>query len=421
MDNIEQFIETFLIGLGIPEEFVMILRLLSLITGLIIISWILFFITKKIIIHYIYKIIRKTSATWDDILADHKVFDNIAHIMPALIVRICATYIFEDFEALLPIVIKITDIYLIIVSLTIVMAFLRVVELWISTRPNLKDKPLNSYFQLVKIILYIITGIYIFSILLGKSPVYFLSAFGAMTAIILLVFKDTILGLVASVQIAANDMVKVGDWVEMPKFNANGDVIAINLNTVKVQNWDKTITTIPTYFFITDSFKNWRGMVQSGGRRIMRALFINAHSIEFINPENREKYKKYTLISDYIDHRQQEIDDFNSKNNIDTSILINGRRMTNVGLFRKYIESYLLQHPGVKNNMLIMIRQLETEDSGIPIQVYCFTNTTVWAEYEVIQADIFDHLFAAAGYFNLEIFQKPSGKDITTSISQLKT
>ncbi|MDA3881895.1 MAG: mechanosensitive ion channel [Bacteroidales bacterium] len=412
MENFEQIIESFFVHVGVADSFAMHLRLLVLMLGLLIVSWLIFVITKRIVIHYVYVFIKKTSITWDDVLADHNVFDNVAHIMPALVVKAFAPQIFSDFTFILPTVITLTDVYLIIVGMTVVFAFLKVAELWSSSRPAFQDKPLTSYFQLIRIILYIITGIFVLSIILGKSPVYFLSAFGAISAVILLIFKDTILGLVASIQMSANDMVKVGDWVEMPKFNADGDVIAIYLTTVKVRNWDKTITTIPTYFFVTDSFKNWRGMVRSGGRRIMRSLFIDVQTVRLIDPETREKYKEYALVTDYIETRQAEIEEFNVKHNADSSVLINGRRMTNIGLFRKYIQAYLSNHPGVRSDMLIMVRQLATEDRGIPIQVYCFTNTTVWAEYENTQADIFDHLFSAVHFFDLDIFQKPTGKDI---------
>jgi miniconductance mechanosensitive channel len=418
MEKFELLIESFFMQLGVSDSFVMYIRLLVLLTVLLFISWLVFVITKRVIIHYVYVLIKKTSVTWDDVLADHNVFDNIAHIIPALFVKILAPQIFSDFTFILPAVITLTDAYLIIVGMTVVFAFLKVAELWFSSRPAFEDKPLTSYFQLIRIILYIITGIFVLSIILGKSPVYFLSAFGAISAVILLIFKDTILGLVASIQMSANDMVKVGDWVEMPKFNADGDVIAIYLTTVKVRNWDKTITTIPTYFFVTDSFKNWRGMVQSGGRRIMRSLFIDVQTVRLIDPETREKYKKYALVSDYIETRQAEIEEFNAKNKIDASVLINGRRMTNIGLFRKYIESYLHTHPGVRSDMLIMVRQLAPEDRGVPVQVYCFTNTTVWSEYETIQSDIFDHLFSAVHFFDLDIFQQPTGKDITRYISR---
>src|SRR5690606_26494463 len=325
--------------------------------------------------------------------------------------------IFADFELLLSIVIKLTNAYLIVVSMSVFFAVIKVFEYNLSKHPAFKNKPLTSYFQLVRILLYIVTIILVFSVILNKSPLYFLSAFGAMTAILLLVFKDTILGLVASVQMSSNDMVRVGDWVEMPKFNADGDVIDINLNTVKVQNWDKTITTIPTYYFITDSFKNWRGMQQTGGRRIKRAIFVDVHSVKLIDPPMREKLKKYQLVTDYIETRQKEIEEYNALHNVDTSVLINGRRMTNLGVYRKYIESYLRSHPKIKQDMTVMVRQLANENKGIPIEIYCFTDTTAWVEYEAIQADIFDHFYSTSTFFDIEIFQEPSGRNFYDAIA----
>lgn len=417
MNYIENWVDTLLIRMGAGDQWTMYLRLLILLGFLLLVSVLAFYVTKKIIIQYIYKIVKKSRVTWDDILAQKQVFNNVAHIVPAVFIRILAPGIFADFEQALPFIEKLTDSYLVVVGLTILLSFLKATEYVLSLHPVFKDKPLSSYFQLIKIILYIVTGILVLSIILDKSPVYFLSAFGAMTAILLLVFKDTILGLVASVQMSANDMVKVGDWVEMPKFNADGDVIAINLNTVKVQNFDKTITTIPTYYFITDSFKNWRGMVQSGGRRIKRSVFIDTHSIKFVNPDLREKFKKYRLVKEYIEQRQKEIEEYNSQHQVDVSVLINGRRMTNIGVFRKYIENYLKNHPRINPDMTIMVRQLATENRGIPLEIYCFTTTTKWLEYEAIQADIFDHLFSAASFFDLDIFQEPSGTDFSKVFS----
>jgi miniconductance mechanosensitive channel len=415
-DYIENWVDELLINAGVSHEWAIYLRLLSLLIALTIISAIGFFITKKIVINYFYRLVRKSPVKWDDLLADKEVFNNLAHIVPAFFVRILAPNIFSDFESILPFIIKLTDAYLVIVAMTILIALLKVAEYAFSSLEAFKEKPLTSYFQLIRIVIYITTAIFVFSILLGKSPIYFLSAFGAMTAILLLVFKDTILGLVASVQISSNDMVRVGDWIEMPKFNADGDVIAINLNTVKVQNFDKTITTIPTYYFITDSFKNWRGMVKSGGRRIKRSIFVDTNSIRFVDPKMRAELLKIHLITDFITVRQQEIETFNINKNIDTSVLINGRRMTNIGIFRNYIDLYLQSHPSIKKDMTIMVRQLASEDKGIPLEIYCFTNTTAWSEYETIQSDIFDHLFSAASYFDICLFQQPSGKDISTAV-----
>ena len=416
MNYIEAAIERFLVNTGIVSEWAIYLRLLIFIVILLMVSGIAFLITKRIVIRYIYKFVKQSPLKWDDLLADKQVLNHVAHVVPALFVRFMAPGIFADFEPALPWVIKLTDSYLIVVGMAIILAFLKVFQQVLTHHPVFKDKPLNSYFQLIRIIAYIISSIWVLSVLLDKSPVYFLSAFGAMTAILLLVFKDTLLGLVASVQMSSNDMVRVGDWVEMPKFNADGDVIAINLHTVKVQNWDKTITTIPTYYFITDSFKNWRGMIQIGGRRIKRSLFIDAHSVKFVDASLRDRISKYHLIKDYLEARQKEIDEFNHLRQVDTSVLINGRRMTNLGVFRKYVENYLGNHPLIRKDMTIMVRQLASGSQGIPLEIYCFTSTTAWLEYEAIQSDVFDHLFSTASFFDLDIFQEPGGKDFSKAL-----
>lgn len=418
--ELEKWVDSLLVSSGVGSNLVVYLRLFIFLFLLFLIAAFIHWTTRKLLVSYLHKFVKRTPAKWDDLLLDQNIFSNISHIIPAIVVRYLAPSIFRDFDNLLPFIVKMTDAYLIIVGTMILVSLLKIAELLFSSQPSLKDKPLASYFQLIRIILYIGTGILILSILIGKSPLYFLSAFGAMTAVLLLVFKDTILGLVASVQISSNDMVRVGDWVEMPKFNADGDVVAINLNTVKVQNWDKTITTIPTYYFISDSFKNWRGMVESGGRRIKRAIFINSQTIRFVDPETREQYKKYYLISDYIEERQKEIEQFNEDNKVDTSILINGRRMTNLGVFRKYVESYLKSHPQIRQDMTVMVRQLAIEDRGVPLEIYCFTNTTAWVAYESIQADIFDHLLSSTAFFGLEIFQQPTGKDFKSAFEGLK-
>lgn len=418
METIAKWVEKLLMRGGVAETMAPYLRLLVLLVVLGFLAWVFYRITRRIVKGPIYRYIKRSKAKWDDLLMDNKVFSSLAHIVPVIIIRIITPILFRDFEKVLPLVIKLTDIYLIIVILMVISALLRVAEQLLSKNKSFADKPISSYFQLIYIILYIAAGILILSILLGKSPGYLLGAFGAMTALLMLIFKDTILGLVASIQISANDILRIGDWVEMPKFNADGDVIAINLNTVKVQNWDKTVTTIPMYYFITDSFKNWRGMRESGGRRIKRALYINASSVKFLDPQSRERYAQYRLLEEYMATRQKEIDTFNEKHQIDTSLLINGRRMTNLGVFRHYVENYLRNHPGIRKDMSLMVRQLNVEDRGIPIEIYCFTKTIVWVEYEEIQSDIFDHLLAAVSFFDLEVFQQPSGSDISRSLSR---
>jgi miniconductance mechanosensitive channel len=416
MNTIEKHLEYLFTSLGLSNNMAIYVRLLTLLVLLSLLSFFFYWVTKKWVIPLFYKLFKKTSFTWDDALVEKNAFRKLAHITPALIIKIGAPILFRDFPSSLSMVNKLTDAYLIFASVLIVVALLEVVESLFSKMPVFSDKPIASYFQLGRIVLYLISAILILSVLLGKSPVYFLSVFGAMSAVVLLIFKDTILGFVSSIQMSANDMVRVGDWIEMPKFNADGDVIAINLNTVKVRNWDKTVTTIPTYFFTSDSFKNWRGMQESGGRRIKRSLNINVKSVKFVDATARESYKKIFLLKDYIETRQKEIEEFNSKYDFDSSVLINGRRMTNLGVFRHYVESYLKNHPKIHQGLTLLVRQLPLEDKGIPIEVYCFTKTTAWNEYEDIQADVFDHLLASASYFDLDVFQQVSGSDFSKNL-----
>ena len=411
IDWIETSLENLLRHWGIAEVYVQEVRVLSLILLMISFAGLSHLFARRVLIGLLYRFFLRTSFSWDDVFVEKRAFDKFAHLVPALVVKVSATAIFRGFEDWLPLVMKLTDAYLIAAGTLAVLALLQAVEVLLSQSKAFIDKPIASYFQLLRILIYITTAILILSVLLGKSPAYFLGAFGALTAILLLIFKDTILGLVASVQIAANDMVRVGDWVEMPKFNADGDVLAINLNTVKIMNWDKTITTVPTYYFITDSFKNWRGMQEQGGRRIKRALHVDVHSVRFVDPEQRERFKRFYLVKDYVQERQQEIEAYNTERGVDTSELINGRRMTNIGVFRKYAERYLKGHPRIRHDMTILVRQLAMEDRGLPLEVYCFTNTTEWLQYEEIQADIFDHLIAALPQFGLELFQQPAGAD----------
>lgn len=416
LGSLENQIEDLMKAAGAANDWAMYLRLLTITVILIIVAYAAHWIATKIL-GLTYKGILGKSRNYLEVKTTRqKVLNSLAHILPVILISSLIPHLFRDFKGILPFVQGLSYIYIVIVGVNICTAFLQVLEDFWERTEGFKDKPLTSYSQLVRILLYIASFILILSIILDKSPVYLLSAFGAMTALLLLIFKDTILGLVASIQMSSNDMVRVGDWIEMPKFNADGNVVAINLNTVKVRNFDKTITTIPTYYFITDSFKNWRGMVESGGRRIKRSIYINVHSIRFVDQEWRDKFSKFYLVSEYVVDRQQEIEKYNALMKVDTSELINGRRMTNIGVFRKYVENYLRNHPKLNKDMGILVRQMSIEDKGVPLEIYCFANTTEWFEYEAIQADIFDHLLAAIPYFGLDIFQQPTGKEIGDAI-----
>jgi miniconductance mechanosensitive channel len=320
-------------------------------------------------------------------------------------------YVFEDFAGAIPYILRLVNAYISIVLIMVIINFLNTLKYYSENTKLFKDNPLDSYFQLVKIAIYIIGGIIILSFLLNKSPLYFFSALGAMTVVLLLIFKDTIMGFVASIQLSANDMIRIGDWVSMPKYGADGDVIEMNLTTIKIQNWDKTITTIPTYAFISESFKNWRGMSESGGRRIKRSLNIKISSIKFCTPEMLERYKKFQLIKDYIEEKSNKIEEYNKENKIDKSYLINGRHLTNIGIFRVYAEAYVKINPDINLNMTCMVRQLLPTEKGLPIEIYTFSNSQEWVTYEGIMSDMFDHLIAAVSEFELEVFQNPTGTD----------
>ena len=421
MKDLKIWIEKLLSKYAILDSLLPYITMLILLAIVFVVIYFSLVITRKLLRKFVGAFIRKTPTKWDDYLIKHKLFKALSLLVAVIILNATVATIFEDFPLWKDFIQKLVDIYFLFVIIRIIVSFLKGSEDFLSESEMFVEKPIASYFQLSRIILYIVGFILALSILLGKSPLVFIGAFGAFAAVLLLVFKDTILGLVASVQISANDMVRVGDWVEMPKYNADGDVMAINLNTVKVMNWDKTITTVPTHYFITDSFKNWRGMQESGGRRIKRTLHINMGTVRFVDTQLRETFQKFYLISDYILERQAEIETFNKKHSVDTSTLINGRRMTNLGVFRKYIQTYLEKHPGINQDMTLLVRQLESSEHGVPIEIYCFTSSVKWAEYEMVQSDVFDHLFASASLFGLEIFQSPSGTDISKAAGLLKT
>ena len=401
------FIEDF----GLDPLLALYLKLLTLILILFILSFFSWYLTKILIVRFVHKIFLKTKVVWDDVLIEKKVFEKISYLVPAFIIVFIAPYIFGDFPKVIAYVIILSNIFIVIVIIRIATTVLTVFDEIVSNTLILKDKPITSYIQVLKIVVYFIGGILILSLILGKSPFYFLGAMGAMTAILLLIFKDTILGFVASIQMSVYDMVRVGDWISMPKYDADGDVMSINLNTVKVQNWDKTITTIPTYAFITDSFKNWRGMSDSGGRRIKRAIYLKVSSFQFCDEKMLSQFKKYKLIQDYIIEKENDVQKSNSKILDDEIVSVNIRRLTNIGVFRIYAEKYITAHPDINKEMIIMVRQLETTSKGLPLEIYCFSSEKEWLQYENIISDIFDHLLTITSEFELEVFEEPTGND----------
>lgn len=385
----------------------------NLIVNLFVIAIVAFLldkIFKKIIVLALAIIAQRTKTTFDDLLVENKTSKYVAHLIPLYFIYKTLPVALKDFVYWEFIFSKGITIFIITLSLWIIRSIFNAIRDYLKQQPDYNDKPIDSYVQVVMIILWIFGITAIVLILFDTRITTLLGTFGAISAIIVLIFRDTILGFVASIQVTVNDIVRIGDWITIEKYGADGDVIEINLATVKVRNFDNTNTTIPTYSLISDSFKNWRGMQQSDGRRIKRHILIKANSVRFIHRDEINDLKKIQLISAYLEHRQVDIDKYNAQNNVDKSLSINGRNLTNLGLFRKYINSYIETHPGVNKNMTIMCRHLQPTEKGIPIEIYVFTSDKRWINYEYIMADIFDHIIASVAYFDLEIFELPSGK-----------
>jgi len=366
-------------------------------------AFLLYFITKNIFLKFIIKVSSKTKNLWDDKLVERKVFHKLSYIVPLVVFY----YSSELFPAFTTIVQRLTKAGMGWFALLAVSALITAVnDIYLTTR-RAKEKPIKSYLQIIKIFFFIMGAIIILGILLGKSPWVFVSGLGAMTAVLLLIFKDTILSLIAGMQISFNDLIKIGDWLSVPQFDADGDVIDIALHTVKIQNWDKTISIIPTYKLVDGTFKNWRGMQESGGRRIKRAISLDISSIRFCDEAMLQKFERFELLKPYLKTKTKELADYNNNHNTDE--LINSRNLTNIGTLRAYIYAYLQNHPRINKDMTFLVRQLAPGASGLPIEIYVFTDDKVWANYEAIQADIFDHILAVVPEFGLRIFQYPTG------------
>lgn len=401
------YIQKLLVELGVNTDLAVYLAGIAIVIIAGIVSAAAHFLTKKVVLRIVTHYIRSNRFKWDDYLLERKVFHKLSHIVPAIILY----YFSFSFSSYHSLILKGITIYLIIVVLLALDAFLNAVNDIYRTYDISRSRPIKGYIQVVKIFLFIIGGILAISNLIGESPVILISGIGALSAVMLLIFKDSLLGLVAGVQLSTNDMVQVGDWIEMPKYGADGDIIDISLHTVKVQNFDKTITTIPSYALISDSFKNWRGMQDAGGRRIKRAVYIDMNSIKFCTPEMIAKFKRIHYLSEYILDKENEIAHYNLMNEIDPTVPVNGRAMTNIGVFRAYVERYIEHHPKIHKGMTRIVRQLAPAENGLPLEIYAFTNDINWAVYEGVQSDIFDHILAVAPEFGLHVFQSPSGQD----------
>lgn len=343
---------------------------------------------------------------------ESKVLHKLSHLAPALVLQALLGVALDDYAPKLALFLnKLTQIYIVATWLTVISALLNALHNIYLGLPIAKERPIKGYLQLIKILVFLLGGILIISILLDKDPAALLVGMGASAAILMLVFRDSILGLVASVQVSANNMVKPGDWISMPSRGADGPVLEITLNTVKVQNWDRTIATIPTYALVSESFTNWKGMEESDGRRIKRSIYIDVQSVKFCSPQLINKLKKIYLLKDYVQLREEQIKAHNKKYKYDKTMKVNGRRMTNIGMFRHYIEFYLKNNPDINTKAKLMVRQLQPTENGIPLEIYCFSKIKQWVPYEGVQADLFDHILAVVPEFELRIFQNPSGND----------
>ena len=410
MEQVTGFINEILLSWGFSQSWADDLTSGIILVVILAIAFLGDAICRHIILTAVARLVKKTKATWDDIVFDRKVLTHVSHLVAPIVLYILLPLAISNL-GLLSFIQRICMIYIIAVFLKFISSLLTALFHVYSEKEQFRDRPLKGLLQTVQVILFFIGGIIIVSILIDKSPMVLLTGLGASAAVLMLVFKDSIMGFVSGIQLSANNMLRVGDWIQMPKYGADGTVIEVTLNTVKVRNWDNTITTIPPYALVSDSFQNWRGMQESGGRRIKRSIRIDMNSVKFCTPEMLAKYKKIQLLKDYIEETEKVIEDYNKEHGIDNSILVNGRRQTNLGVFRAYLTNYLKSLPTVNQDLTCMVRQLQPTEQGIPLELYFFSAIKALVPYEGVQADVFDHVLAIIPEFDLHVFQNPTGED----------
>ena len=406
-------LEGYLINLGLSEDLTTLILRASGVAFLLTLAILTHVLTKSIIMRVVGSWVKKTKTKWDDLIFEKKIIPRLSQIVPVVVVAVLSPLVFEGDAFYTQLVDKFVAVYLIILVMMILDAVLNLVEAVLGTRPFAQRLPLKGILQAIKLIGTLVGVILVISELMDESPIALFSGLGAMTAVLLLIFREAILGFVAGVQLSANNLVQKGDWIAMPKYGADGDVVDVTLTTVLVQNWDKTITSIPAYALIQDSFKNYRNMEKVvKGRRIKRSLYIDQSSVMTLSQEVTERFGKYKFLKAYIEQKREEIQAHNAMLEDDANLRVDGRALTNVGTFRAYCLAYLKNHPEIRQDLTLLVRQLDPTPQGLPLQVYCFTKDTRWAVYEGIQADIFDHLIAVAPEFQLRLFQSPSGLDL---------
>jgi miniconductance mechanosensitive channel len=406
------FLDPYLRQWGIPEQLATVLvsaALLVLVSlGALLATW----LVRRSLLRLIQHIVRGNRLHWDDALIHNHVFQRLSWIVPVLVFYIARDLLLPPDSQGAEILRRLISCGFVLVGISTISGLLNAINEIYRTLRGRSGKTIRGYIDAIKILVYVLGLVFLAAILTDRSPWGLISVMGGLTAVIMLVFRDSILGFIASIQLTGLDMVRVGDWIEMASYGADGEVIELSIHSVRVRNWDKTITTIPTYALISNSFKNWRGMSESGGRRIKRSLNLDMTSIRFLTDRELEDLARIQLISEYIRRKQEEIKRYNEEHAVDTSVIINGRRQTNVGIFRAYVEAYLKNNPRIHRRMTFLVRQLEPGPTGLPLEVYVFSNDQAWANYEAIQADIFDHLIAALPLFHLRVFQQPSGYDL---------
>ena len=370
------------------------------------------FIVRRVMVRLLHNLFKRSRAGWYRVVAERGVLLRLSRVAPALVIYGGAALVAPRLPWLVEAIRRVASSWIVLTAALTVDSAIDVFHDLYGRSVAARQRPIKGFVQLAKVVLLIVAGVIVLTTILNQSPLGILSGLGAMSAVLLLIFRDSILGFVSGIQLSANNMVQIGDWIEMPKYDADGDVIDITLQSIKVQNWDKTITTIPIYALVSDSFRNWRGMAESGGRRIKRAISIDMRSVRFVDSEMLARYRRFSRIRDYLDTRQAEIDAYNAEHRIDSEDLVSGRRMTNLGVFRAYITAYLQQHPQIRKDMTFLVRQLPPGPEGIPIELFVFSADQRWPYYEGIQADIFDHLLAVIPQFDLRVFQEPSGHDL---------
>jgi len=411
-DSLVRIIALWLSRLGVSPDTASLITGISDFLMVLLLCVILYYISKFVIIRILKKIALRTESNWDDALLEYRVFQRMAFLVPGILIYQAIPVTLDEFPGVIAATLKLTNIYIIVIFLLIINSFLNAVYAMYQKSEFALYHPIKGYIQIGKIVVFIVVFLLILSLLFNQSPIYMLTGLGAFSAVLLLIFKDPILGFVGGIQLSANDMVRQGDWISMPKYGADGTVLEISLTTVKVQNFDNTISTLPTYSLVSESFQNYRGMKDSGVRRMKRSISIDMSSVKFCTQEMLDKFRRITILQEYIDRTEAELENYNKENAIDNTVFVNGRRQTNIGVFRAYLEEYLAHHQMVDNSSDLLVRQLQPNSSGIPIEIYAFTLETAFIRYEKVQSDIFDHILAIIPQFDLRVFQSPTGEDL---------